>query len=165
MLGFLIHFVSLFALALWVGGGAAISFIVAPVVFEKAGSRKLAGEIVGQVLRRFDIYVLTAGPISLLAVLAEMTATVGATRTLELKLTLVAAMLGLGLYSRFSLTPEIQRLRSELGDDLDRVPREDPRRMAFGRLHGFSVLCLMGQILLGAFAIALGVMNMSARVS
>ena len=64
MLVFLLQFISLFALSLWVGGGAAISFLVAPVVFELAGSRKLAGQIVGQVLRRFDIYVLTAGPIA-----------------------------------------------------------------------------------------------------
>lgn len=164
MLAFLIRFVSLFALALWVGGGAAISFLVAPVVFEKAGSRRLAGELVGAILRRFDIYVLVAGPVALLSLLLELGATVGATRTLTLRLALVVAMLGLALYSRFSLTPEIEALRKQMGEELDRVPREDPRRQAFGRLHGFSVLCLLGQLLLGGFAIALAVMTLSTRV-
>lgn len=164
MLAFLIRFVSLFALALWVGGGAAISFLVAPVVFEKAGSRRLAGELVGSILRRFDTYVLVAGPIALLSLLLELGATVGATRTLTLRLALVVAMLGLALYSRFSLAPEIEALRKQLGEELDRVPREDPRRQAFGRLHGFSVLCLLGQLLLGGFAIALAVMTLSTRV-
>ncbi len=163
MLTFLIHFLSLFALALWVGGGAAISFLVAPVVFEKAGSRKLAGEIIGQVLRRFDLYVLTAGPITAVAVMGELAGAVGGTRALELKLMLVVAMVGLGLYSKFSVTAEIQRLRAELGDQLDALPKEDPRRVAFLRLHGFSVLCLLGEILLGAFALALGVMSLGAR--
>jgi putative copper export protein len=164
MPSFLVQFVSLFALALWVGGGAAISFLVAPVVFELAGSRRLAGEIVGQVLRRFDIYALIAGPIACAAALVEMAGTPGPgpARTLGLKLALVAAMLGLALYSRFALSPEIRRVRAELGGEIDAVPREDPRRLAFGRLHGFSVLCLIGEIVLGAFAIGLAVMSMSA---
>ncbi|MFZ5472146.1 MAG: DUF4149 domain-containing protein [Myxococcota bacterium] len=164
MLGFLVHFLSLFVLALWVGGGAAISFIVAPVVFERAPSRALAGDIVGKILERFDTYVLLAGPLALLATVVEMAGTVGATRTLTLKLALLAAMVGLWLYARLALTPEIRRVRAELGPALDEVPREDPRRIAFGRLHGFSVLCLLGQLVLGAFAIALSVMALSARV-
>jgi uncharacterized membrane protein len=158
MLVFLLQFISLFALSLWVGGGAAISFLVAPVVFELAGSRKLAGQIVGQVLRRFDIYVLTAGPIACAAALVEMAGTSSASRTLGLKVALIAAMLGLALYSRLALSPEIRRLRIQLGDEIDRIPREDPRRRAFGRLHGFSVLCLLGEIVLGAFAIAVSLM-------
>jgi hypothetical protein len=161
MAAFLIRFASLFALALWVGGGAAIGFLAAPVIFERAGSRKLAGELVGHILRRFDTYALVAGPIALVSVFVEMAATVGAERTLMLRLALVAAMIGLLLYSRFALTPEIQRLRAEMGDELDRLLREDPRRMAFGRLHGFSVLCLMGELIFGALAIALSVMALS----
>jgi uncharacterized membrane protein len=164
MAAFLIHYVFLFALALWVGGGAAISFIAAPAVFDKAGSRRLAGEIVGQILRRFDVYVLVAGPIALiLAALLMMAGTVGVSRTLTLQLGLVAGMLGLALYSRFALTPEIRKLRDRLGDQLDQLPREDPRRRAFGRLHGFSVLCLLGEIVLGAFAMGTTVMLLTAR--
>jgi putative copper export protein len=163
MAAFLVHYVFLFALALWVGGGAAISFIVAPAVFERAGSRRLAGEIVGQVLRRFDIYVLVAGPLALLLGALEMAGTVGAARTLTLQLGLVAGMVGLALYSRFALTPEIRKLRDQLGDQIDQIPREDPRRRAFGRLHGFSVLCLLGEILLGALAMGTTVMLLTAR--
>src|SRR6185503_4420968 len=94
----------------------------------------------------------------------EMAGTVGGGRTLSLKLALLASMLALALYSRFALTPEIRRLRDELGDQLDRVPAEDPRRRAFGRLHGFSVLCLLGQILFGALAIGATVMTLTVKV-
>ena len=160
MLVFLLQFISLFALSLWVGGGAAISFLVAPVVFELAGSRKLAGQIVGQVLRRFDTYVLIAGPIACGAALVEMAGTSGASRTLTLRVARIAAMLALALYSRLALSPEIHRLRTQLGDEIDSIPREDPRRRAFGRLHGFSVLCVMGEIVLGAFAIAVSLMTL-----
>lgn len=154
MARFLIQFALLFALALWVGGGAAISFLAAPAVFEHAGSRQRAGDIVGHILRRFDTVSFAAGSIALLATLVQMGATVGAPRTLQLELALVVAMLGLALYARFALQPEIRRLRS--------LPEEDPRRRAFGRLHGFSVLCLLGEILLGALAMGLSVMMLTA---
>jgi hypothetical protein len=36
MVAFLVQFTSLFALILWVGGGAALSFIAAPVAFQHA---------------------------------------------------------------------------------------------------------------------------------
>ncbi len=110
-------------------------------------------------LRRFDSYALVAGPIACAAALIEFAGTRGGGQILGLKLALVAAMLGLALYSRFALSPEIQQLRTQLGDEMDKAPREDPRRLAFWRLHGFSVACLMGEIVLGAFAIGLSVMS------
>src|SRR5262249_53389454 len=128
----------------------------------QSNSRKVAGDLVGNILKRFDRYVMAAGPIAVLAVGGEVAGTLGAGRTLTLKLALVATMWGLALYSRFALTREIRRLRQELGDDLDRVPPEDAKRRMFGRLHGFSVLCLMGEILLGAFVLALAVMTPSS---
>jgi hypothetical protein len=158
MLGFIIRFTSLFALGLWVGGGAAVAFVVAPVVFQLAGSRQRAGEIVGGILQRFDTVAFVAGPVAIAAILLEMAGTVGAARTLTLKLALVAGMLGLALYSRFALAPEIRALRAALGD-IDQVPEDDPRRRAFGRLHGASVLCMLGEILLGALAMGASVMS------
>jgi uncharacterized membrane protein len=163
MPAFLVHFASLFALALWVGGGAALSFIAAPALFEHAGSRQKAGDLVGHILRRFDTVAFIAGSVALLAIGLELAGTVGAARTLTLKGALVAAMLGLALYSRFALAPQIRALREAMGN-VDEVPREDPRRAAFGRLHGFSVLCLLAQILLGAFAMGLSVMTLTAKV-
>lgn len=164
MVGFLVHFFSLFALAIWVGGGVGIGFIAAPMVFQRAGSRRLAGEIVGQILRRFDIWRLSAGSVALVVTVLEMVGTVGAGQIFSLRLVMIVTMLALALYARSALAPEIQRLRAELGDDLDRVPRDDPRRVAFAKLHGYSVLCLMGELLLGAFAMALAVMTMTVRV-
>jgi uncharacterized membrane protein len=134
MAAFLVHFASLFALAVWVGGGVAIGFVVAPAVFEHAPSRKDAGELLGHVLRRFDRYVFVAGPIALLSIYVELSATQGAARTLVLKLSLVAAMLALAVYARIALAR-----------------------------HGVRVLCLLGQLLLGAFAMALGVMTLPSR--
>ncbi len=164
MMAFLIRFLSLFLLALWVGGGAAISFFVAPVVFERTDSRRLAGEMVGQILRRFDRFVLIAGPTASLAVLLEMAGTSGGSRTMALRLALLAAMVGLALYSRFAILPQIQQLRAQLGEQLEKLSRDDPRRMRFGRLHVLSVLCLLAEMVLGALAMALAVMSMSVPI-
>ncbi len=157
MLAFLVHFLSLFALALWVGGGAAISFVVAPVVFEKAGSRSLAGELLGQVLRRFDTFALVAGPFALAAAWLELSGVPTAARTLGLKAALIAAMLGLAAYSRLALAPEVRKAREAEGDPAR-------ARASVGRLHALWGLCVLGEILLGAFALALSVMPLSARV-
>jgi uncharacterized membrane protein len=158
MLGLLIRFASLFCLSLWVGGGAALAFLVAPTVFAHAGSRSLAGEVMGRILQRFDNYVLVLGPIALLATGLEAVGTVGAPRTMSLKLALLGGMLGLALFSRWALRPEIHRLRAAMGD-LAQVPATDERRKRFGRLHGYSVLCLVGQIVIGALALALSSLN------
>jgi uncharacterized membrane protein len=162
MLGFLLRFTSLFALSLWVGGGAAISFLAAPAVFEAASSRQQAGDIVGRILRRFELYVLIVGPIAAAAVLGELSGTPGAASALTLKLALICAMIGLALYSRFAIFPEVHKLREAMGN-IDQVPADDRRRKVFGRLHGLSVLCLLGELLFGALAIALTIMAIPAR--
>jgi uncharacterized membrane protein len=156
---FLIRFMWLFALALWVGGGAAVAFLAAPAVFARAGSRRRAGEIVGAILRRLDLTVLVLAPFALAGPVLEAVWTGQALGSVAVPLGLVGGMTALGLFSRLALTPRIARLRDELGDDLDRVPKEDPRRRAFGKLHGFSVLCLLGQLLLGTVAIAVAVLR------
>lgn len=163
MLAFLIRFASLFIVALWVGAGAAIAFFVAPVVFEEVRSRSLAGELVGRILRRFEGYALLAGPVACAAVFLEMAGSVGGGRSLGLKLALIAAMLGLSAYSRFALGPEMRALREQLGEEIDSVSAMDGRRSALARLHGFSVLTLMAQLVLGALAIAVALMAMSPR--
>ena len=166
MLAFLIRFLSLFALALWIGGGAAVAFLVAPAVFEHAGSRKRAGDIVGTILQRFDVYVLIAGPIAAAGIALDVFGVLGGgPDTPSLKLWLVLGMLALAVYGRLAITPKIRRLRDEMGDQLDRLPLEDPRRRAFGRLHGFSVVCLLLQLLLGAFVLALSVTAGIPKVS
>jgi len=166
MLAFLTRFLSLVAVALWVGGGATVAFLVTPAVFEHAGSRKRAGDIVGSVLQRLDLYVFTTGIIAAGGTAMDALGFLGSgADTPWLKLWLILAMLGLAVFSRLLVTPKIRRLRSELGEELDRLPGEDPRRKAFGRLHGYSVGFLLLQLLLGAFVLALSVSSGIPRVS
>jgi hypothetical protein len=40
------------------------------------------------------------------------------------------------------IAPRIDRVRASVGGAMDALDPSDPRRQAFGRLHGLSVLCL-----------------------
>lgn len=49
-----IQFIHLLALSVWVGGIVIIGAIVAPTLFRGAGSRRSAGVLMGEILRKFD---------------------------------------------------------------------------------------------------------------
>ena len=156
---FIIQFLGLFAVALWVGAGAAVVFLVVPATFEGASSRLQAAALVGTIMRRLNRYALAAGSIALGSALVELVGAPSASRVAALKAALIAAMLGLALYSGFVVAPDIQRVRSALGNVADGGPLDDPRRQELGRLHAFSGLLLIGQTLLGGFAIGLTLMT------
>ena len=44
--------------------------------------------------------------------------------------------------AQFVVAPRIERLRAEIGGPLEALAADDPRRAAFGRLHGISVAWL-----------------------
>src|SRR5579884_1229982 len=54
----IVQFIHLLALSIWVGGIVGIGLIVAPILFRRIKSRKTAGELMGEILRRFDIVSL-----------------------------------------------------------------------------------------------------------
>jgi uncharacterized membrane protein len=149
---FLVQFLGLFAIALWVGAGAAVVFLVVPATFEGASSRQQAAVLVGTIMRRLNRYALAAGSIALGCALVELLGTRGVSRAVALKASLVGAMLGFSLYSWFVVLPDIERVRSAPGLD-------DARGAELGRLHALSGLLLIGQTLLGGFAIGLALMS------
>jgi hypothetical protein len=134
------------------------------VAFEKSNSRSMAGDIVRGILGRFELYALTFGAIAWIFAVLEMLGSPGGGRTLTLKLALLTAMWALALYARFVVGREISGLREGAGD-MDAMGPENPTRRAFARLHGLSVLCLLGQILLGALALGLSVMALLPHYS
>ncbi len=53
-----IQFIHLLALSIWVGGIVAIGMIVAPILFRRIKSRRTAGDLMGEILRKFDLLSL-----------------------------------------------------------------------------------------------------------
>lgn len=132
---------------LWLWLGAALLFIavVAPSAFAVLPTRALAGLLVGRVLP----VIFWSGAV---VGIAMAVSTTGWRRYASL---LVVAC---SLAAQLGIAPSIQRLRAELGPDIEAIDAGDPRRVAFGRLHAVSV-ALLGGAMLAAAAVAFGTMR------
>jgi Domain of unknown function (DUF4149) len=127
---------------LWLGAALLFVGVVAPAAFAVLPSRSLAGLLVGRVLPViFWSGALVAGILVVTQVAWRRAAA----------LTMLAACLA----AQVGVAPRIQRLRAQLGPDIETVPAGDERRVAFGRLHGVSV-ALLGLGMACASVVALG---------
>lgn len=156
-----LRYVHLLALVIWLGGMIAIGAIVAPSTFQvltaeqPAAGRVLAGAVVGEVLRRFYLVSYAAGA-TLLISLVTMAAMGAKPAALGARIVIASAMLAVALVSGVWVTGRIDRLRQEIGTGTDgrpaapsSLPEHDPRRQAFGRLHGLSTSLMLVNIVGG----------------
>ena len=127
---------------LWLGAALLFTAVVAPAAFAVLPSRALAGLMVGRVL---PVLFWSGAGVGLV-----LAASAGGWRRAA-ALVLLASALG----AQWGIAPRIERARADIGPELERVAADDPRRVAFGRLHGFSVM-LLGLGMLAAGAIAVG---------
>ena len=138
-------------LAAWIGVAVFVAAVIAPAAFAVLPTRALAGALVGQALP-----VLFVSGIVVAAVVI----------TLHANAARAAASGGLVLLcgNAFALMIEnrLHALLVSIGAPIDSIAITDPRRMAFGRMHGVSVL-LMGIAVLGA-SVALVVLMRHASV-
>lgn len=154
--------IEIIAITIWVGGMAALSFIVAPAIFQTAASRDSAGKTFGTILRRFHPVMYACG---LLILAAAGMRWAGAFRNKlyapELTRYVIALiMLVLALYSGLVISKKLDRLRTSMTAGIDRVPKEDPRRVEFNRLHALSTTIMAFNLLLGlAMAVLFAIEN------
>lgn len=139
-------------LAAWIGVAVFVAAVIAPAAFAVLPTRALAGALVGQALP-----VLFVSGIVVAAVVIALHATAAR----------AAAVGGLVLLAgnAFALMIEnrLHALVVSIGAPIDSIAITDPRRIAFGRMHGLSVL-LMGIAVLGA-SVALAVLMRHASVA
>jgi len=139
---------SLVALAIWVGGLAALGFVAAPAVFntletsDPAGGRALAGLVFGAVLYRFQYVAL--GLAAILIILFILRALLGP-RPLRMawRMWTLAAMIVMTAAALFFVSPRIDRIRAEVPGPIAALPDSDARKAEFGRLHGFSTALVL----------------------
>jgi hypothetical protein len=142
-----LRFATVLAIAVWIGGLLAIGAIAAPAIFEIVSlrqvpdARMLSGAIVGEILRRFHLLAYGCGAVVLLALAAR--AVLGPRpRRFAIRLAVAAVMLAAAAYSGVVIAKRIDRVQQEIGAGVapSSLPAGDPRRVAFGRLHGQSTL-------------------------
>jgi hypothetical protein len=131
-------------LAAWLGAGILVAAVVAPAAFRVLPSRTMAGAIVGAVLPVIFVSGLVIGAV---AIALETRAGARWARP-AVAAPYVALIIGC-IVAQFIVGPKIEAVRMAIGGAVDALDVADPRRVQFGRLHGFSVLW-MGVAMFGA---------------
>jgi len=134
----------------WLGAALLFAAVVAPAAFAALPTRTLAGALVGAVLPSLFLTGIIVGLLlagaSLLLRRGRLV-TPGTVGGLLMAISCAAA--------QFVVAPRIERARESIAGPIESVPSSDPRRIAFGRLHGASVAWL-GVAVVGAAVIAAG---------
>jgi len=142
-------------LAAWLGASLLVAAVVAPAAFAVLPTRTLAGALVGRVLP-----VIFWSGMALGVVIAVLGSRMGLGRfgfvsSIVLALASAAAQIG--------VAPRIEALRASIGGAVDALDVTDPRRMAFGRMHGISVLLMGVGIIAAAVALVALARHLSSR--
>ena len=119
-------------LAVWIGAALLFTLVVAPAAFAVLPTRTLAGVLVGRVLPViFYAGVVIGSLIVLLDIIGRTGAWGRSAAGAVSALACAVAQLVVGT--------RIERLRAAISGPLDALAGDDPRRVAFGRLHAISV--------------------------
>jgi hypothetical protein len=148
-----IRFLMLLSLVVWIGGIIFFAFVLAPTVFHPGilPSRQLAGAVVSRSLGILHGVGLTCGIVFLIASLVDSRVVTGLAAPFTLRNVIVLVMIALTLLSMFAISKPMLALRQDMVF-IDDVPRDDPRRVEFNRLHEWSTR-LEGTVLVLGLAV------------
>jgi hypothetical protein len=155
----LLRDVRLMLIALWLGAAVFFGGAVAPSVFSVLRARHVtsANELAGTIVTRTLAIVNTSGFFISLFLLASAFLFRARVRARAfyaevLSLALIALMTGVG---QWIINARLLALRLAMGRPIDEVDLNDPLRVAFNSLHGYSVIALGIGILAAATALLL----------
>src|SRR5690349_18145296 len=152
MLG--LRYVALLALVVWIGGLAVLGAIAAPVAFDVTAARHLpdarllAGALFGEMLRRFTLVSYGAGILLLLTLFVRRILGPRPHRW-GIRTAIASLMLLASAYAGIVIASRITAIQQQIGVAPSSLPEADPRRIAFGRLHGVSTALQLVPILGG----------------
>lgn len=135
-------------LGLWLGAACFFSFAVAPGAFAVLPSRELAGSVVNRTLAIVNYSGFIIGLILLASSYVSRRNVNRIKLWLErgLLLLLTAAC----AFGQFVIAARLRDLRGQIGRPIDEIAIEDPLRVAFNDLHGFSVTILLTAMITAA---------------
>ena len=144
------------SLSLIVWLGAEIFFpIVAAITFETLRpDTHAAGAIVGHLLRILHGMGVVSGLVAL-AVLALSAKGIGKPRAVLVPMALLLLMIGLTLYSQYSIIPTMERDRIAVGGAINAADATNSSRVHFDKLHHRSVYVEEAVLLLGLATVVL----------
>jgi len=143
-------------LAVWIGAALLFTLVVAPAAFAVLPTRSLAGALVGRVLPVIFYAGVVIG--SLIVVLDVIGRTGSWGRSAAGAVSALACAV-----AQLVVGTRIDQLRAAISGPLDALAGDDPRRVAFGRLHAISVGWLGVAMVAAIVALALAVRALPPR--
>src|SRR5215469_338084 len=145
-----IRFLMLLSLVVWVWGIVFFAFVLAPTAFHPGilPSRHLAGAVVSRSLGILHVMGLICGLVFLVTSMIDSQVITGSIAPFAGRNLLVYAMIVLTLVSMLAISSRMLALRNDTVF-IDNVPHNNPRRVEFNRLHGWSTRLESGVLLLG----------------
>jgi hypothetical protein len=129
-----------FLMALWLGAAVFFTAAVAQSAFAVLPSRELAGAVVNRTLAVLNYSGFIVGLILLAS------SYLAKEKVNRLKLWIEQGLLlfltGACAFGQFVIGARIHNLREQIGRPIDELAADDPLRVAFGQLHGYSVAIL-----------------------
>lgn len=151
----LIAVVEQWALAVWVGSLVGFAFVFAPIAFHRLESDlDTFSSITGSVLGALAVLGYACGGIVILT--SVLHAFLGpAPRLGIIRAACIVVMLLLVTYSERAITPAMAQTQASFHAPFNAIAKDDPRRVAYDRLHAQSSRVYGAVLLLGLISIAL----------
>jgi hypothetical protein len=143
-----------FCLALWVGGTLVV-VLAAPIVFGRIPSRDVAGEVFGEVLRRFEAVKHVLSLLLVVAIFVQLEETRGFAGQSRIAGIGAFVAVATNVYLAMVVRPRLNYFRMKVGS-FDGAPPDDPWWLRFDRLHRRSTRVLVLGWLAAAVALAAG---------
>ena len=138
----------LIALVFWVGGMVALGALAAPATFDVleayhgAGGRLEAGDVFGEMLRRFRFFEYWSATI-LLGCLGVLFYRTPRPAAVGIRAITVLVMLGVSLYSGLGITGQIDAIQQEIGNDLASLAESSQYAARFDSLYSLTTSLLL----------------------
>ena len=147
----ILRFLQIFSLGFWLGSILFFSFVVAQGAFTVLPNKDLAGALVGYSLARLHVLGIVAGCVYLIATAMLERSIAALARPAPL---LVFVMILCTMASQYGVIARMDALRAQMGS-VEATPAGSPLRMAFDRLHQYSVWLESAVLLSGLAALFL----------
>ena len=144
----LIKWMHFLALALWIGGIIFLAMIAAPAIHTSMASKAIAGDIVGRILKRFNVAELACCAVLILTSFAVYHFIPGYSRLLSYMMLAVFLMGLITAFYVFSLTPKMHALKEKV-PTLEMLSSGHAVKEEFDRLHHLYVKLMSLNLVLG----------------
>ena len=142
----------LFSLAVWVGGSVLVA-MAAPVVFGTVASRDQAGQVFGEILRRFEALKQLLSLLLVIGVFVELERAGSLAGPAIVSGIAIFLAVASNVYLAMVLRPRLNYFRIKVGS-FDAAGPDDPWRRKFDALHRRSTRIFMLGALAAAVALA-----------